>query len=134
MLLVTMMMITIPTTIDTFAGGPRLDSPDGATKEGADCWVDGYDAGFAGKYDKDRANECEKIGDDNYNASWKSGCKDAGYMLDECASFKDNPVDVENPKSLEEENRRICYDDGYEAGEKNVYDREREFRCSEFAS
>jgi hypothetical protein len=36
-----------------FAGGPRLDYPTGATEEVADCWIDGYDAGFAGKYDKD---------------------------------------------------------------------------------
>ena len=35
---------------------------DDSTNEGADCWVDGYDAGFAGKYDKDRADECANEG------------------------------------------------------------------------
>ena len=35
-----------------YAGGdPRLDCPDDATKEGEDCWIDGYDAGFAQVYD-----------------------------------------------------------------------------------
>ena len=62
-----------------FAGGPRLDYPDDSTNEGADCWVDGYDAGFAGKYDKDRADECANEGDDEYNSSWNYNCKDGAH-------------------------------------------------------
>jgi len=40
-----------------YAGGPRLDYDEAYTDvPGApECWVDGYDAGFAGKYDQDRA-------------------------------------------------------------------------------
>jgi len=40
---------------------------------------DGCDAGFAGKYDKDRAQEYKDIPGDQYNASWGYGCKGAGY-------------------------------------------------------
>jgi hypothetical protein len=125
-------LLVVLTTTSAYAGGPRLDYPDDATAEGADCYVNGYDAGFAGKYDKNRADECKENGEDNYNYSWSYGCKDAGYMIDECESFKNNPVDTGNPNSLEEENRRNCYDDGYEDGDKNIYDRERESSCSEF--
>ena len=98
-------LIVIPTS-NVFAGGPRLDYPEDATEEGADCWVDGYDAGFAGKYDKDRANECNDIPGDQYNASWKYGCKDAGYMPDECDGFKNNPVGMEDHETLEQEKHR----------------------------
>ena len=127
-------LVVLTTTTSAYAGGPRLDYPDDATAEDADCWVDGYDAGFAGKYDKNRADECTENGDDNYNGSWSYACKDAGYMIDECLSFKNNPVDTVNPNSLEEENRRTCYDEGYEDGGTNAYDSEREQRCSEFGS
>jgi hypothetical protein len=43
------------------ADGPRLDYPeDGETSEESNkCHVNGYDSGFAGKYDKDRADECQ---------------------------------------------------------------------------
>jgi hypothetical protein len=53
-IIVVIMMILTMSTASVFAGGPRLDYPEDATEEGADCWVDGYDAGFAGKYDKNR--------------------------------------------------------------------------------
>ena len=33
-------------------------------------------------------------------------------MIDECERFKNIPVDTVNPNSLDEENRRTCYDDG----------------------
>ena len=49
-----------------------MTRPDDATEEGADCWVDGYDSGFAGKYDKDRAKECIEH-DDYYNKLWAHG-------------------------------------------------------------
>lgn len=127
-------LVVSTTTASAYAGGPRLDYPDDATEEGASCWVNGYDAGFAGKYDKNRADECKENGEDNYNGSWSYACKDAGYMIDECESFKNSPVDTVNPNSLEEENRRTCYDDGYEDGKNSAYDNEREFRCSEFGS
>jgi hypothetical protein len=132
-IVILVLVVSTTTTTSAYAGGPRLDYPDDATAEGADCWVDGYDAGFAGKYDKNRADECTENGDDNYNGSWSYACKDAGYVIDECESFKNNPVDTVNPNSLEE-NRRTCYDNGYEDGGTNAYDSEREQRCSEFGS
>lgn len=49
------------TATNVYAGGPRLDYPSDSTEEGADCWVDGYDAGFAGKYDADKADECANV-------------------------------------------------------------------------
>ena len=131
-IIIVTLLVVLTTTASAYAGGPRLDYPDGATKEGADCWVNGYDAGFAGKFDKNRADECKVNGEDNYNGSWSYGCKDAGYMIDECERFKNIPVDTVNPNSLDEENRRTCYDDGYEDGGTGAYDRERESRCSEF--
>ena len=53
-----------------YAGGPRLDYDEAYTHiPGApECWADGYDAGFAGKYDKDRAGKCNEIEGDRYNA------------------------------------------------------------------
>ena len=51
-----------------------------------ECWVDGYDAGFAGKYDKDRANECADIPGDQYNASWSYGCIDSGLTEADCVT------------------------------------------------
>jgi hypothetical protein len=86
-IIVVIMMILTMSTASVFAGGPRLDYPDDATEEGADCWVDGYDAGFAGKYDKNRANECKDKGEDNYNSVWGYSCKDVGYMPDESLSL-----------------------------------------------
>jgi hypothetical protein len=131
LIIIVTLLVVLTTTPSVYAGGPRLDYHD-ATKEGADCWINGYDAGFAGKYDKNRADECKEIGEDQYNEVWSYGCRDAGYMIDECESLKNNPVDTVNPYSLEEENRRTCYDDGYEDGGTDAYDRERESRCSEF--
>lgn len=111
------LLVSIPIQF-AYAGGPRYDSPDDTTLEGGQCWVDGYDAGFAGKYDEDRADECTEKGDDLYNSSWPHGCDDAGYMPDECADFRNNPTNNVNHAALEEVNRRTCYDDGYEDGEK----------------
>jgi hypothetical protein len=93
----------VTTISNVYAGGPRLDYPDDATKEGADCWVDGYDAGFAGKYDKGRADECAIEEDDEYNSSWNVACENGGHTEDECNGFKNNPVDIENHESLQQE-------------------------------
>lgn len=119
---------------NVYASGPRLDYDERYEDiPGApECWVDGYDAGFAGKYDKVRADECSDIPGDQYNASWEYGCIDSGLTKTDCDNIKDNPVETGNPKSLEEENRRTCYDNGYEDGKNNAYDHERGYRCSEF--
>lgn len=118
----------------TYAGGPRQDWPSDGTQEGGDCWVNGYDAGFAGKYDKGRADFCKENGEDNYNKSWPNACRDAGYMPDECQDFQNNPDNNLNHASLYEENRRNCYDDGYKDGRDNPFDQERSYRCGEFGN
>ena len=41
--------------VNVFATGIRYDTGEDATAEESHCWVDGYDSGFAGKYDEDRA-------------------------------------------------------------------------------
>jgi hypothetical protein len=50
-------------------GGPRSDYPEDseASKEANDCHIDGYDSGFVGKYNKDRADECQNEENDKYN-------------------------------------------------------------------
>jgi hypothetical protein len=118
---------------NVYAGGPRGDSSDldPPIPGSHECWVDGYDAGFAGKYDKDRADYCIDKADE-YNASWKYGCKDAGYMPDECEDFKNNPDDLDHA-ALQEENRRGCYDDGFEDGQNNPYDHERGRGCDDYS-
>ena len=125
-------LIVIPTS-NVFAGGPRLDYPEDATEEGADCWVDGYDAGFGGKYDNDRAKECLENGDDNYNSSWGYACKDAGYMPDECEGFKNNPQDIEDYEALYQENANNCWDEGYEdAKADKPFNEDRDTACDEY--
>jgi hypothetical protein len=68
LIIILIIILAIPIN-SVFASGPRLDSGDNVTEEDHDCYVDGYDAGFTGKYDSDRASECKENGDDNYNAS-----------------------------------------------------------------
>jgi hypothetical protein len=130
------MIIAIPIS-SVSAGGPRLDYGDDVTNEEADCWVDGFDAGFAGKYDEDRANECKELGtetgSDQYNSAWGYACKDAGYIPDECESFKNNPVDIEDHESLEQENAQNCWNDRYEDGKADTpFNRDRASGCSEY--
>ena len=121
---------------NVYASGPRLDYDEryedvpGAPA----CWVDGYDAGFAQKYDKDRPDECNDIPGDQYNASWKYGCIDSGLTKIDCNQIKDNPVSLEH-EALQEENRRNCYDDGYEDGKNsNSFNNDRDSGCSEYGS
>jgi hypothetical protein len=68
LIFIALVMILVIPISSVSAGGPRLDSSDGGTAEDAECWVDGYDAGFAGKYDKSRADECVNEGYDEYNS------------------------------------------------------------------
>jgi hypothetical protein len=35
------------------------------------------------------------LADDEYNSAWKYGCKDAGYMPNECQYFKNHPDDLD---------------------------------------
>jgi hypothetical protein len=128
----TIIILAIPIS-SVSAGGPRLDSPDDSTREGANCWVDGYDAGFAGKYDKGRADECANE-DDEYNESWDGACENAGYTLGECEGFKNNPVNIEDHGALQQENAQNCWNDGYEDGKAdNPFNEDRDSGCDEYS-
>jgi hypothetical protein len=118
---------------NVYAGGPRLDSPDGSTKEGANCWVDGYDAGFAGKYDKDRADGCLEKENDEYNYAWIYGCDDAGYLPSECDDFRNNPVQFASYR-LPHENTIWCWSSGYWDGLTPAFDRDKDIGCREYGS
>lgn len=82
-------VLIMATIANVYASGVRGDVDDDATEEEIECWVNGYDDGFAGKYDKDRGSECEKIGDDNYNYTWTMGCKESGLTAKECEHIRD---------------------------------------------
>ena len=76
-------------TQSVYAGGPRGDSPEDATPEEGECWLNGYDDGFAGIYDEERGRECEKIGSDYYDWLWNIGCEEAGIYSKECEDIRD---------------------------------------------
>jgi hypothetical protein len=63
LLLAIIPLLMLATISNVFASGPRLDYDERYEDvPGApECWVDGYDAGFAQKYDKDRAQECNVV-------------------------------------------------------------------------
>ena len=117
-----------------FAGGPRLDYYSDSTRDGAKCWVNGYDSGFAGKYDKNRADECSNEKYDEYNAAWPNACRDGGFTEDECNGFKENPVEIEDYEALKGENDRTCNDAGYKDGEAGAFNKDRDKGCYEFGS
>ena len=132
-LLVIIPMLVFTTTANVYASGPRGDYPMDSTPEGVDCWYDGYDAGFAGKYDKTRADRCTQENDE-YNRSWGYACRDGGYMPDECEGFKNNPSNLQHAQ-LQEENRRSCYDKGFEDGNSSVaFNKDRNSACNEYIS
>src|SRR5919106_2622548 len=137
-LLLAIIPLLIVTSIsNVYAVGPRLDYDESYEDvPGApECWVNGYDAGFAQKYDKDRADECADIPGDQFNASWGYGCIDSGLAEADCNDIKSNPQDIENHEVLQEENRRACYDDGYEDGRNsNPFNKARDSGCSEYSS
>ena len=134
LLLAIIPLLMVATISNVYASGPRLDYDERSVDvPGApECWVDGYDAGFAGVYDKDRANECNNIPGDQYNRSWPYGCKDRGLTEGECNDIKNDLDDDVNHESLQEQNRRDCYDDGYEDGLDHPYDHERGNACNEY--
>jgi hypothetical protein len=132
LLLASIPLLMIATVSNVYASGPRLDYNERYENvPGApEFWVDGYDAGFAGKYDKDRADECADIPGDQYNASWGYGCIDSGLTEADCNDIKDNPQHIKNHEALQEENRRDCYDDGYKDGRNsNSFNKDRDSGC-----
>jgi hypothetical protein len=137
LLLTIVPLFMVATVSNVYASGPRLDYDE--TYENVpgapECWVDGYDAGFAQKYDQGRADECADIPGDQYNVSWDYGCIDSGLTEANCNNIKDNPQDIENHEALQEENRRGCYDDGYEDGRNSSsFNKNRDSGCSEYSN
>lgn len=131
---VALVLVLLITTADVFvyAGGPRLDWPEDSTSEGKDCWVEGYDAGFAGRYDKDRADQCA-LEDDEYNRSWDGACESFPRSEQECTEIMNNPVYIEGHEALQQENKSDCYYDGYEDGKAdNPFNKDRASGCSEY--
>jgi hypothetical protein len=124
-------MLLVP---NVYAGRPRLDVPEGESEEVGDCYVDGYDAGFANEYDKDRAEVCEEIGKDWYNMSWENGCMDSGLTKQDCDNIKEgnDSDDLGDREQLKEENTQDCYDDGYEDGQIHPFDRDMNSACQEY--
>ncbi|MGH9979137.1 MAG: hypothetical protein ACRD8Z_25390 [Nitrososphaeraceae archaeon] len=93
--------------------------------------LDGYDSGFAGKYDKDRALGYIEHSD-NYNQMWAMGREDSLRTEEECGELIKNPVEIEDFE-LELENSRTCYDVGIADGEANKpFNENRANGCSEF--
>jgi hypothetical protein len=69
--------------------------------------TDGYESGFAGKYDRDRALECIEHSD-NYNQMWAIGCEDS-FCKEECDGLINNLVETEDYEVLKNENDQACY-------------------------
>jgi hypothetical protein len=140
------MTLLIGSVSNVFAGGPRLDYPeDGeASQESNDCWIDGYDSGFAGKFDKDRNDECQEEEDNYYNFGWAVGCEDGhhnttrtttGRSVWECIKIMNNPVEIEDYEALEQEIILDCRQDGeqdYKDGKP--FHKERSSACGEYGN
>jgi hypothetical protein len=125
----TIITIGIP---NVYATGVRHDSGDDATPEETECWINGYDSGFAGKYDKDRAKDCIDHSD-NYNQMWAMGCEDSTRTEAECGNLINNPVEIDDFEALKSENDRTCYDAGQEDGKADrPFNEDREDGCYEF--
>jgi hypothetical protein len=128
-LVIPIFLLLVP---NVYASGIRHDSGDDTTDEEHGCWIDGYDSGFAGKYDKDRARECVDH-DDNYNKLWAYGCEDSLRTEEECGELINNPVEIEDFEILKGENDYTCYSAGREDGEAGKpFNEERDDGCYEF--
>jgi hypothetical protein len=82
-----------------YGTGIRHDPGEYATDEEANCWINGYDSGFAGKYDKDRATDCIEH-DDNYNQMWAFGCEESLRTEAECGDLINSPVEIDDFEAL----------------------------------
>lgn len=130
LVLVALVAVGIP---NVYTGGPRGDSPENASEEVYDCWANGFDSGFAGKYDSDRASWCYENGDDAYNDVWDVGCKYGSHIEEECNDIRNNPVEIEDFSKLVGENNRSCYNAGFEDGETGKpFNKDRNSYCNEY--
>jgi hypothetical protein len=126
------LLLVTATITNAYASGIRYDSGDDATDEEHYCHINGYDSGFAGKYDKDRARECIEHGD-NYNQLWAFGCKDSLRTEEKCGELINNPVEIDDFGPLKSENDRTCYHAGAEDGKADrPFSEERNDGCYEF--
>ena len=118
---------------NVYASGIRGDVDEGSTIGESICWVNGYDSGFAGKYDKDRSDECGEFHENFYSKMWDMGCEDSLRTEEECSELRNNPVEIQNFKKLKSENDRTCYEAGVEDGRADrPFNEEREDGCYEF--
>ena len=85
-----------------------------------------------GKYDKDRADECQNEEDDEYNEAWNHSCEDGEYTEAECNGFKNNLVEIEDYDVLKNENDITCNEAGREDGKVGVFNEERNNGCMEY--
>jgi hypothetical protein len=137
--------LLISSVSNVFAGGPRANGPEDSTPEADACWANGYDSGFAGKFDKERNDECQDEGEEGknyYNSAWAIGCEDGpndtnrkqtGRSVLECIRIMNNPVEIEDYEPLVQKIIAECRFDGeqdYNNGEP--FHRERSIACSEF--
>jgi hypothetical protein len=116
--------LLISSVSNIFARGPRGDGPEDSTLEADACWANGYDSGFAEKFDKDRNDECQGEGEEGenyYNFGWAVGCEDGhhnttrtitGRSVWECIKIMNNPVEIEDYEALEQEIILDCRLDG----------------------
>ena len=77
---------------NVYASGIRGDVDEGTTIGESICWVNGYDSGFAGKFDKDRSDECGEFHENYYSKMWDMGCEDSLRTEEECIEIRNNPV------------------------------------------
>jgi hypothetical protein len=125
------LLVVLPTSL-IYASGPRFDSPEDRPQEYRDCYRDGWEQGFAGMYDSDRASECYETGLDWYNKIWNDACTQT-RSEDDCNDKRNDPVDVqENNEELGEQNRRYCYDLGYEDGQDHPFNRDLYEGCLDY--
>lgn len=89
------MTLVMNSISNAFASSVRHDSGDDSTQEEHNCWINGYDSGFTGKYDSDRARECKEHSD-NYNQMWAEGCGNAVLTAEECGDLQSYIVYIGN--------------------------------------
>lgn len=123
------------TPYSAYASGPRFDYLDDATDQERTCYRDGYEQGFVGMYDSDRASECYTEGSDEYNKMWNYACLYTGRSESECNDIASNPEDVqETVEELGEKNKQSCFDSGYNDGLDHPYDHQRSKACNDYGS
>jgi hypothetical protein len=136
--LIFLALAIIPTILslvpNVYAGGPRFDAGDDLTNDQADCYVNGYDAGTANLFNKDRDQECKDLGRDQYVDGWLIGCRYSAIGDHDREKCKDMMNDAESTDrvSLGDENMQNCYDDGYEDGQNNPFDHDKNGECIEY--